>query len=435
MISLSNSYLGDFQLLEDMKSYVMGASAVLANLIDRFGWVKLIDDAVGQDDYKLSIGTRIKALLINIGTDRKALYKVQRFYERRDVEVLLGEGVTASDLNDDALGRALDRLHDLDLDSFYPQLAYHTVRQLRVIDKFNDLLPFHSDTTSVSLTGEYACQEEHVGQDGDEDEFRIARGYSKDHRPDLKQIIFGLTTLGGLPFCANVDKGNQDDHTWNLENIPRLFELADEAIRQKAVYIADSAAVTEDNLELFASEQVHFISRLPSTYKLCESLKLAAWEGDSWTDALRIGTASDSATYKLRAFRRELYGRTYRFIVVRSSSLDARKEHKLQDVLERERKSLTKDVERASKVAYSCMEDASAAAELFEKAHTDKRKQILHSLRVSVSSEKVQEKRRQGRPRKDEPAPATRTLSTSIEISPKASIENSPVSSIRRTQM
>jgi len=316
----------------------------------------------------------------------------------------------ASDLNDDALGRALDRLYDLNLDKLYPQLALHTARQLRLIDNYDDLLPFHSDTTSISLTGNYACQDELVSQDGDEDEddFRIARGYSKDHRPDLKQIIFGLTTLGGLPVCANVDKGNQDDHTWNFENIPRLLDVVDESISQRVIYIADSAAVTQDNLALLAAEKTHFISRLPSTYKLCSALKQTAWEKDDWTVVGRMGAASNSATYKLRAYRRELYGQTYRFIVVRSSSLDARKEHKLQDVLERERKSLAKDAERAGQIAYSCAEDANVAAEAFIKAHSSKHKQVLHSLRVDVQPEEVQEKRGRGRPRKDAPEPATR---------------------------
>lgn len=192
-----------------------------AKLIDRFGWVQIIDDAAQRDDNKLSVGTRLKALLINIGTDRQALYKVQEFYEKRDTEVLLGEGVCASDLNDDALGRALDILYDLDMDTLYPKLALHTARQLHVFDAFDDLIPFHCDTTSISLTGDYSCQESLANEDENKDDFRIARGYSKDHRPDLKQIIFGLSTLRGIPISANVDKGNQDDHTWNAQNIPR----------------------------------------------------------------------------------------------------------------------------------------------------------------------------------------------------------------------
>lgn len=397
-------------MITDMKPYIMGASAVWAKLIDQFGWVQMIDEAAQRGDCKLSVGTRLKALLINIGTDRKALYKVQEFYEKRDTEVLLGEGILASDLNDDALGRALDILYDLDMDEFYPKLALDTARQLRVFDNFDDLLPFHADTTSISLTGDYSCQDDDTNLSDNKDDFRIARGYSKDNRPDLKQIIFGLSTLAGIPICANVDKGNQDDHTWNFKNIPRLLTMVDESIQEKAIYIADSAAVTKDNLELLAAEKARFISRFPSNYKLCGALKQAAWEKDTWVNVERMGRAKDAATYKTLAFRREFYGQTYRFIVVRSSSLDARKEHKLQDVLEREKKSLSEEAEKVGKIAYSCLEDANSAAESFVKTHNSKKKQMLHSFRVDVLTEEVQDKRaRRGRPRKDEPAPSTRT--------------------------
>ncbi|MCF8568545.1 DUF4277 domain-containing protein [Alicyclobacillus tolerans] len=58
----------------------------------------MIDTAAKCKDCNLSVGTRIKALFINMGADRKALYKVKEFYEKRDAEVLLGEGVCAEEL-------------------------------------------------------------------------------------------------------------------------------------------------------------------------------------------------------------------------------------------------------------------------------------------------------------------------------------------------
>jgi len=404
-------------LIADMQHFIMGASAMWSKLIDQFGWVEFIDNAAKRDDCKLSVGTRLKAILINIGTDRKALYKIQEFYEKRDTEVLLGEGVSASDLNDDALGRALDVLYELDMVTVYPQIEWHTARQLKGLDQFDDLLPFHSDTTSISLTGDYPGQSDIDGEG--EDDFRITRGYSKDHRPDLKQIIFGLTTLAGFPVCANVDKGNQDDHTWNLENIPRLLKSLDQSIQEKSIYIADSAVVTAENLRLLASEKTHFISRFPSTYKQCDHLKRSAWEKDTWQEVEQIGKAKDSASYKIQAFHQDFHAQTYRFIVVRSSSLSAQKEHKLQDVLEREQKSLGKSAEKAGKALYSCLEDANAAAETLVRAQ-GKNKKALYSLRTSVVSEEAQEKRtRRGRPRKDAPTPGTRTqYRLTVEIVP-----------------
>lgn len=54
----------------------------------------MIDNCIGPRGSKLSVGTCVDALLINILTDRKALYKVMEFYETMDTELLFGEGVT-----------------------------------------------------------------------------------------------------------------------------------------------------------------------------------------------------------------------------------------------------------------------------------------------------------------------------------------------------
>ncbi len=366
-----------------MRPLIMGVSAVWSRLIDRFGWVEMVDQEARRDCANLSVGTRLKALLINIGTDRRALYKVQEFYEKRDVEVLLGAGVSAADLNDDALGRALDILYDLDLDldALFPKLALKTVNQLKVMDHFDDLLPVHADTTSLSLYGDYTQQDKALTSH--KDDFAVARGYS-------------------------VDSGNQDDHTWNHENVTRLAGLLKEETDKQLLYVADSTVVTEENLNLLSEEKIHFVSRLPSTRKLCQELKRAAWEKEeAWQEVGRIGSVESASTYKLRSFRRELYGRTYRFIAVRSTGLAKQKEHKLEDVLKREKAALEKAVEKAQKVTYNCTEDAQAAV----KALVHQHRKVLHRLQTAVDTEQVQEKRaRRGRPRKEEPAPEVRTV-------------------------
>lgn len=59
----------------------------------------------------------------------------------------------------------------------------------------------HFDTTSFSFYGAY----EGGGSLG------IVHGYSKDRRPDLKQIHFGMGTANGIPVVADVYDGNQSD--------------------------------------------------------------------------------------------------------------------------------------------------------------------------------------------------------------------------------
>jgi hypothetical protein len=71
----------------------------------------------------LFVGTRIKAMLIQILTYRKALYGMQEWFAKQDVELLLGPGITSKSLNDDAFSRALDHLHRIDFDTLFTFLS------------------------------------------------------------------------------------------------------------------------------------------------------------------------------------------------------------------------------------------------------------------------------------------------------------------------
>lgn len=74
----------------------------------------------------------------------------------------------------------------------------------------------HSDTTSFSLHGDYEK----------ESELQVVRGHSKDHRPDLKQIMLGLAvTSERIPVLANVENGNTSVKTWNFTFIGKLRRM------------------------------------------------------------------------------------------------------------------------------------------------------------------------------------------------------------------
>src|SRR5208283_2978968 len=79
-------------------------------------------------------------------------------------------------------------------------------------DLFTDLSVVFMDTTSLSFYGEGG---ETLGQ----------HGYSKDYRPDLKQMILGLVVDGdGRPICTEMWPGNTADVTSLLPVVDRLRE-------------------------------------------------------------------------------------------------------------------------------------------------------------------------------------------------------------------
>ncbi len=101
-------------VLDNMRFFRAGPASLIARLCDVLKIAEIIDAVVDWDPIQchLSPGTRVKALIINLLVDREALYHVERFYEHQDLEVLFGAGyqIQAEDFNDDALGRALDKL-------------------------------------------------------------------------------------------------------------------------------------------------------------------------------------------------------------------------------------------------------------------------------------------------------------------------------------
>ncbi|MCL6600472.1 MAG: IS1634 family transposase [Alicyclobacillus macrosporangiidus] len=390
-------------MIEPISQYKVEVAPVFAELIRRLKWVERIDEMVSvkPEDCRVSVGMRVKALLLNILTDRKALYRVQRFYERQDIELLLGPGISAEALNDDALGRALDALARTGVDRVFTELALLALDHCEI-----PLEHLHFDTTSISVYGAYE----------DAHELGITYGYSKDHRPDLKQFIFGLGTCRGLPVFGSIEDGNLSDKTWNAKTIAKVVEMYGTEKLKNAVYIADSAAVTPETLAGFQTHQVRFLSKLPNTYKLCGQVVRAAIEKEQgWVEVGALSDRSGAATYRVQSFHRELGGVKYRFIAVQSSSLDARKEKTLRKRLEQERSIWQTDARNEGKIAYACEADAKRGLETWCKNHRG-----YHRIAARTEAVEVRQKRpTRGRPRKDAPpAPVVTEYHNVIEILP-----------------
>ncbi|MHB1127786.1 MAG: DUF4277 domain-containing protein [Bacillota bacterium] len=128
--------------------YQAGASAVIAALCDALKIPQLIDSIVTWDPVQchLSPGLRVKAMLINILVHRSALWRVEKFYERQDLEVLFGREIQPGELNDDALGRALDKLAGVDLKLLFSSIALQAAMTHDI-----PLSQLHCDTTSISI--------------------------------------------------------------------------------------------------------------------------------------------------------------------------------------------------------------------------------------------------------------------------------------------
>jgi transposase len=246
------------------KSYTLDHLGVVAGMCDELGIAELIDHVIVQDPDKrtVSVGTGVKAMILNgLGFVNRALYLTPHFFEGKPLDRLLGPGIQAEHLNDDVLGRHLDALYDYGVNQLYPLLAVQTVQRLGLVCRFG-----HLDTTSFHTDGQYNSETE-----PDAGVVQITRGYSRDHRPDLNQVVLELIVerQAGIPLLMAPLNGNSSDKVSFRDTIKaHLGQLKTEVGLE---YLgADSALYTAETLP--QRQDFFWFSRVPETLSLARAL-------------------------------------------------------------------------------------------------------------------------------------------------------------------
>ncbi|MEG4493529.1 DUF4277 domain-containing protein [Microcoleus sp. D3_18_C4] len=100
------------QKASDMTVENLDHLGLVAGLINDLGIVQKINELVGEQPGEIvSPGLVVKAMIIKgLGLVSARLYLFYKFFEGKAIEHLLGPGIQASHLNDDRLGRVLDKL-------------------------------------------------------------------------------------------------------------------------------------------------------------------------------------------------------------------------------------------------------------------------------------------------------------------------------------
>jgi transposase len=323
---------------------------------DQLGLVSLINHYV-PTEMEVDAGTVVLALVLDTLSGRSPLYRLEEFFAQQDTALLLGKPVPPQALNDDAVGRVLDRLYDFGTMRLFTACAVRAATRFGLERRY-----VHFDTTSRSVWGDYPYAET---QDLP---FQVTYGYSKDKRPDLKQFILSTLCVDrAVPIWGKLDDGNASDKTLNTTLLSELARLlADYGVRPGAyIYIADSALVTEDNLR--ALRDTFFITRLPATYSECGRLIEETVARNQWEE---VGVLAQTPPtkhrpgtfYKVAEGSVTLYGKPYRAVVVHSSSQDQRRQQHLEREIQASSATLEATAREAVRQEYFCHADAAAAA-------------------------------------------------------------------------
>lgn len=241
-------------------SYTVGALPILNQILERVRLEEFLQEYLPKEDgrTKLPTAKTLLVLLRNVLVSREPIYGVGEWAARHAPD-LLGLGPQdVQRLNDDRVGRALDRLFLADVPSLVLAVAGHMVRTFHL-----SLDELHNDSTSISFFGAYSRadgERRYLGRPT----LAITFGHSKDHRPDLKQLLYILTVTqdGGVPVHFRAQSGNVTDDTTHRDSWDLLCQLAG---RCDFLYVADSKLATADNMRHIACHGGRFLSVLPRT--------------------------------------------------------------------------------------------------------------------------------------------------------------------------
>jgi len=201
----------------------------------------------------------IGLLLRNLVIERQPMYGLQEWALRYKPELLDITPDMATALNDDRIGRALDMMFDSDRASMQTEIVVRAIKEFKL-----DLSQMHNDATTITLSGQY--QDANGDMKRGKDALNITYGYNKDHRPDLKQLLWYLTVTadGAVPIHYRVSDGNAPESPTHRETWDALRALSR---RSDFIYVADCKLCTGDNTDYISSHGGRFITVVPRNRK------------------------------------------------------------------------------------------------------------------------------------------------------------------------
>jgi transposase len=304
-----------------LRSQRLGALPIVNSFLTRMGVARHLETYLPTDDARLRLApaTVIAVLVRNIVAGHQPVYALGEWAGPYDPAVLgLAPGEVEL-LNDDRVGRMLDRLFDADRASLITTTVLGMIREFGI-----DTTQLHNDSTTVTVTGSYPDADGRTR--GGKPTPAIVHGHNKDYRPDLLQLLFILTISadGAVPIACRVADGNTPD---DVTHVPTWDELRALVGRPDFLYVADSKLCSKQAMGHIHAHGGRFVTIVPHGRR--EDTWFRDWaqtHAPAWTEARRApGARQDDPDRVWRTFEAPAPSVDgYRVIWVHSSSKAAR---------------------------------------------------------------------------------------------------------------
>jgi len=388
---------------------------LLMDVIRRIRLIDVIGTVVTDDPRsKVTTGDCLAVMLCAIFSGAHDLYGVRERLSRFDMATIMQDRDFSIDaFPEERLAKAMD-----DIWKAGPEKLMFAIAA-QVIDAFRlDTNYFHFDTTSLTCYGAYEDEEGALSGDGELPPW-ITYGHSKDRRPDLKQIMYGMMMSGdgGVPVFGEVLDGNTSDTAATASFFRRIRHLVEDP--RRVVCVADCKGWSGSVLSLIQSNGMRLLSRLPRNHGIHADILAKPWKPTGTITAGRRRKSADPDTYEFMGMdvtatftvihpeadgkpkRTEIIAVPARAVRVFSSGLLRTKVATLKRIRLREQRAATIFMRDAQKRAFACEEDARRAA----KRDVEAQRRATLDLEASVVHHHGAYARGRGRPSaKPEPA-------------------------------
>jgi transposase len=349
---------------------------------------KLIDEKLPKErNHNVPHSVCILAMVLNgLGFIGQRLYLFPDFFKNISTERLFGDGITKEDLNQYAIGETLDKIVKYGPTKLFTEITLHIMARLPI-----PVHCLHSDTTSVSVYGDY--------EDEETESIDITFGIPKNGRWDLKQFVLSLiVNHHGIPLFMNTHSGNASDKNTILDAITSLKSVL--RPESKVYYVADSSFYTDNNIQNIGKS--FWISRVPATISEAKELLTAN---------LNLKTLKSDERYSFYQTFVEYGGVKQKWVLLLSHKMKEKKEKTLRTKLDKEVEKAEKAFKKLKGEDFFCEEDASKAAEKWIKEFPS-----IVFEKVDLKSIKKRESGKRGRPSKDEELKTYFRIDGSIKV-------------------
>ena len=260
LCALAATYPKNMIMKRRLKRLQAGGLPLINHIAEQMGLREVLYKYIprhGNEDIP-SVET-LMLLIFNLTLGKAPLYELEQWVQSIDFRCLGIQRFNNVNFNDDRFGRALDKLYMADRASLMTDIVIIVVKLFDI-----NLDRIHNDSTTVKAFGKMPGKTI-TG-------LELKQGHSKDHRPDLKQLVFSLSVSsdGAVPVHYKCYSGNRTDDTTHIETWNALCKIVPDP---GFMYVADSKLCTDEQLNHIVHNRGRAITIIPETWNEVASFK------------------------------------------------------------------------------------------------------------------------------------------------------------------